>query len=182
MRRAALAAAGLAVVLSTAACTGQGNAPVAASNTASPLPPNQVDSSVFMKATSSPQLGEILVDGAGYTLYRYDKDVAKPKPQSNCNEDCVMKWPPLIDTGNLKIEGVDQALVGSIVRSDFERQVTVAGWPVYRFSGDTAPGDAKGHGAGNVWYAVTPQGKKAAGAPANNGGGNATPPPGGGNN
>ena len=161
MRRATLAAVAVATVLSTAACTTAGNtSPVA--QTAAPLPPGQIDSTVLMKASTSQQLGEILVDGAGYTLYRFEKDSPKPS-KSTCDETCAFRWPPLIDTGNLRIEGVDKALVGSVVRPDFERQVTVAGWPVYRFSGDAAPGDTKGQGAGNTWFAITPQGKKAAG-------------------
>jgi predicted lipoprotein with Yx(FWY)xxD motif len=160
MRRVTLAAVAVATVLSAAACTSSGNAtPV---QTAAPLPPGQIDSTVLMKAGTSPQLGEILVDGAGYTLYRFEKDSPKPT-KATCLEDCAFRWPPLIDTGNLRIEGVDKALVGSVVRPDFERQVTVAGWPVYRFSGDAAPGDVKGQGAGNTWFAITPQGKKAAG-------------------
>jgi predicted lipoprotein with Yx(FWY)xxD motif len=94
-------------------------------------------------------------------LYRFDKDTAKP-PRTNCLEDCVPKWPPVIDTGDIRLDGIDQALLGSVVRPDSTRQVTIAGWPVYRYAGDTAPGEAKGQGAGNVWFAITPQGKKAA--------------------
>jgi predicted lipoprotein with Yx(FWY)xxD motif len=160
MRRVTLAAVAVATVLATAACTSAGNSgPV--SQTAAPLPPSQIDNTVLMKASTSAQLGEVLVDGAGYTLYRFEKDTPKPS-KSTCVEDCAFRWPPLIDTGNLRIEGVDKALIGSVVRPDFERQVTVAGWPVYRFSGDAAPGDTKGQGVGNSWFAVTPQGRKAA--------------------
>jgi predicted lipoprotein with Yx(FWY)xxD motif len=77
-----------------------------------------------------------------------------------------MKWPPVIDTGDLRLQGVDQALVGNVVRPDSTRQVTVGGWPRYRYSGDTVPGEVKGHGVGNMWFAVTPQGKKAGGTAA----------------
>jgi predicted lipoprotein with Yx(FWY)xxD motif len=134
--------------------------------TQAPLPPAQIDQTVVLKASTNSQIGETVVDGAGYTLYRFEKDTVKPT-RSNCLEDCLPKWPALIDTGKLQIDGVDKALVGSYVRPDFERQVTIAGWPVYRFAGDTAPGDTKGHGAGGTWYAITPTGKKApGGAPA----------------
>ena len=174
MRRVTLAVVTVAAVLSTAACTGQGVNGVPVNQTRAPLPPAQIDNTTLMKASTNSQLGEILVDGAGYTLYRFDKDTTKPV-KSNCVDECLIKWPALIDTGNLKMEGVDQALVGSTVRPDFERQVTVANWPVYRFSGDAAPGDVKGHGAGGAWFAITPTGKKAAGGAAN--GGAASQPP-----
>jgi predicted lipoprotein with Yx(FWY)xxD motif len=138
---------------------------VPVNETQAPLPPAQIDQTVVLKANTSSQLGETVVDGAGYTLYRFDKDTAKPT-KTNCLEDCLPKWPPLIDTGKLKVDGVDQALIGSYIRPDFERQVTIAGWPVYRFAGDTGPGDTKGQGVGGTWYAITPTGKKATGGGA----------------
>jgi predicted lipoprotein with Yx(FWY)xxD motif len=123
---------------------------------------------MVLRAQNSP-LGEIVVDADGYTLYRFDKDTPKP-PKSNCSLDCIMKWPPLIHTSDLRIEGIDQALVGTVQRDNLTRQVTIGGWPVYRYGGDLAPGQANGQGVGNAWFAITPQGRKAAGAPANNAG------------
>jgi predicted lipoprotein with Yx(FWY)xxD motif len=166
MRRVTLAVVAMTAVLSTAACTAQGVNGTPVNQTQAPLPPAQIDNTVLMKASTNAQIGETVVDGAGYTLYRFERDTPKP-PKSNCLEECILKWPPLIDTGNLKIEGVDQAIVGTMIRSDFERQVTIAGWPVYRFGGDSSPGDVKGHGSGNLWFAITPTGKKAPGGAAN---------------
>ncbi|MFD0656310.1 COG4315 family predicted lipoprotein [Thermocatellispora tengchongensis] len=37
--------------------------------------------------------------------------------------------------------------------------------PLYRYRGDTNPGDINGHGLGGEWYAVTPSGLKAPSAP-----------------
>jgi predicted lipoprotein with Yx(FWY)xxD motif len=45
-------------------------------------------------ANSTAQLGTVVVDGQGFTLYRFDKDSAKP-PTSNCSGDCASKWPPV---------------------------------------------------------------------------------------
>jgi predicted lipoprotein with Yx(FWY)xxD motif len=172
MRRATLTAAALVAVLSTAACANPGAQVPVSSQTASPLPPNQLDQTVVLKASTNGQLGEVVVDGQGNTLYRFDKDTAKP-PKTNCLVDCTMKWLPLFDTGKLQIDGVDRALVSSVVRPDtFERQVTIAGWPVYRYGADLAPGDAKGQGVGGVWWAITPTGKK-----ITTGGGQAAAPP-----
>ena len=36
--------------------------------------------------------------------------------------------------------------------------MTVDGWPLYFFSGDSAPGDTNGQGVGDVWYVVGPDG------------------------
>ena len=44
-----------------------------------------------------PKLGQILVDGKGMTLYMFTKD--EPN-KSNCNADCLAKWPPLLTQGS----------------------------------------------------------------------------------
>jgi predicted lipoprotein with Yx(FWY)xxD motif len=166
-----LVAVGLAAIVSASACTPSNPVDVAAP--ASPQPAANIQGTLVLRAKAVGSLGQVVVDGRGYTIYRYDKDTAKP-PHSNCLDDCFPKWPPIIDTGDVQLDGVDQALVGSVVRDDATRQVTIAGWPAYRFSGDSVPGDARGQGVGNVWFAFTPTGKKAAGAAtgsANNGAG-----------
>ena len=49
----------------------------------------------------------------------------------------------------------------TVKRADGKLQLTIGGWPVYRYSGDKAAGDTTGQGVGKVWFAVTPAGKKA---------------------
>jgi predicted lipoprotein with Yx(FWY)xxD motif len=106
-------------------------------------------------------LGTVLTDKNGMTLYRFDKDTPKP-PASNCNGDCSVKWPPLlVDSDNFQVTGVDKALVGTVVRADGKKQVTVAGWPLYTYSLDINCGDANGQGVGGTWFVSTPEGKKA---------------------
>jgi predicted lipoprotein with Yx(FWY)xxD motif len=61
---------------------------------------------------------------------------------------------------------MDAALLGEVVRSDGSKQLTVAGWPAYRFAKDTKPGETNGQGVGGTWFAFAPDGKKAAKAPA----------------
>ena len=120
----------------------------------------------ILSANSTAQLGTVVVDGQGYTLYRFDKDTAKP-PVSNCAGECAQKWPPVLATPGtpLTVEGVAQEMVGTINRSDGSVQLTLGGWPVYRYSGDPQPGATTGQGVGGTWAAVTPDGDKAA-APA----------------
>ncbi|MEU4446072.1 hypothetical protein AB0K14_32000 [Actinosynnema sp. NPDC050801] len=112
-----------------------------------------------------PGLGTVLTDGEGLTLYRFDRDTANPST-STCDGDCARMWPPLLATsGDVRLRGVDRALVTTLDRADGTRQVTVAGWPVYRFAEDTAPGQAKGQGVGGTWFVAAPDGRKAAPAP-----------------
>jgi predicted lipoprotein with Yx(FWY)xxD motif len=106
-------------------------------------------------------LGQVLTGSNGKTLYRFDKDETNP-PTSNCYDDCATQWPPATaPDGDLEVQGVDKALVSIVERKDGAKQLAVAGWPLYEFAQDTAPGDAKGHGIGDVWFAATPEGKKA---------------------
>ena len=43
-------------------------------------------------------------------------------------------------------------------RPDGGTHVTYDGHPLYRYSGDTAPGDTNGQGVGSVWFAMTADG------------------------
>ena len=46
----------------------------------------------------NPQLGEILVDGEGRTLYLFEKDQDN---ESRCNGECAKVWPPYTTKGCL---------------------------------------------------------------------------------
>jgi predicted lipoprotein with Yx(FWY)xxD motif len=112
-------------------------------------------------ATEIGALGMGVTDQEGRTLYRFDKDTAKP-PVSNCNDACANAWPPLIAQGKeLTFTGVDQKAIGTTTRKDGTKQVTINGWPMYTYAKDTAPGDANGQGVGGTWFVSTPEGKKA---------------------
>jgi predicted lipoprotein with Yx(FWY)xxD motif len=109
----------------------------------------------------SQELGEVLTDSAGLTLYRFDKDTPSP-PKSNCEGDCEKAWPVVPADGATAAPGVDSSLLGEVTRADGTKQLTIAGWPMYRYAKDTKAGDAKGQGVGGTWYAAAPDGKKAA--------------------
>lgn len=131
---------------------------------------------VQLTAGSAGQLNPVVINGSGFTLYRFDKDTAKPS-KSNCNGDCATTWPPVLVAPGSKIfvEGVPKNKVGIVKRDDGTHQVTIGGWPVYRFSKDLKPGDTNGQGVGGTWFGVRPDGGKS-GAPAT-GGGQQTPAP-----
>ncbi|WP_328303574.1 SCO0930 family lipoprotein [Streptomyces sp. NBC_00435] len=115
------------------------------------------------------KLGSVLTDSAGFTLYRFDKDTAKPS-KSNCDGDCAKTWPVVAAGDATAAAGMDPAVLGEVVRTDGSKQLTVAGWPVYRFSKDAKAGDTNGQGVGGTWFAAAPDGKKAAKAAAAPGG------------
>lgn len=123
--------------------------------------PEAADAAV-LEAQEAPELGTIVADAEGRTLYRFDDDSADP-PTTTCVDACATQWPPYVvdREGTLSLEGVEQSAVGLVERPDGTTQLTLGGWPVYRFSGDTAPGATEGQGASGTWFAVTPDGKKA---------------------
>ncbi|WP_442480836.1 SCO0930 family lipoprotein [Streptomyces kutzneri] len=110
---------------------------------------------------SNDKVGPVLTDSAGFTLYRFDKDTAKP-PKSNCDGDCEKTWPVVAAGDVTAAAGMDPALLGEVVRTDGSKQLTVAGWPAYRYSKDEKAGDVNGQGVGGVWFALAADGKKAA--------------------
>ncbi|MGO4613911.1 hypothetical protein AB4305_07020 [Nocardia sp. 2YAB30] len=117
---------------------------------------------VQLEVTSNPSVGQYVSDGPGRSLYRFDKDTAKPSV-SNCAGQCAVTWPPLTVARDQSVyaSGVDPQLVGFIERADGTCQITIGGWPVYYFSKDQKPGDLLGQGVGGTWFAVAPNGGKA---------------------
>ncbi|MGR4881201.1 SCO0930 family lipoprotein [Streptomyces sp. LARHCF249] len=116
-----------------------------------------------LKVAEVPNVGGAVTDSEGFTLYRFDKDTPKP-PKSACEGDCATAWPPVAADDVTAGEGIDAGLLGSVARADGTRQLTLAGWPVYRYAKDAKPGDALGEGVGGTWHALGADGKPAAAA------------------
>ncbi|MGW3786517.1 COG4315 family predicted lipoprotein [Micromonospora chokoriensis] len=128
----------------------------------SPAPDTGRGSTVIqLNGTASAEIGTYVADGQGRTLYRFDKDRAKPST-SNCNGECATVWPPLLvrSPGQIYPSGINPKLVGYVERADGTCQVTIGGWPVYLFAKDAAPGDVKGQGVGDTWFAISPTGER----------------------
>ena len=117
---------------------------------------------VQLVARRTPDLGTVVADAQGFTLYRFDKDSSRP-PASTCVDQCAANWPPVIvdPEGALDLQGVERSAVAMVQRPDGSSQLTIAGWPVYRYARDTTPGATGGQGVGGTWFAVTPVGGKA---------------------
>ncbi|MGW2346822.1 SCO0930 family lipoprotein [Streptomyces sp. NPDC001661] len=108
----------------------------------------------------SKELGKVLTDSDGMTLYRFDKDTAQP-PKSNCDAACLKAWPAVPASGAKAAPGVDKSLLGEVTAADGTKQLTVDGWPMYHYAMDKKAGDVKGQGVGGTWWAAAPDGKKA---------------------
>jgi predicted lipoprotein with Yx(FWY)xxD motif len=111
------------------------------------------------------RLGPVLVTSTGHTLYLFSPDKQR---MATCatKAGCTAAWPPLdVGTGRsgpFAGTGLRTGLLGTIKAPDGELQVTYNRWPLYTFSGDTGPGQAKGQGVvafGGRWSAVTPLGR-----------------------
>jgi predicted lipoprotein with Yx(FWY)xxD motif len=143
----------LTVAIGLTAC-GNGDGDLVESTKASDpeQPASAPGESIAVKTADSP-LGEILVGPDGLTLYGFTND---SNGQSNCSGTCADAWPPLlVDEGWTVGPGLDSAVFNTITRDDGSRQLVAGQWPLYYFSGDTAPGDLNGQGSGGVWFVVS---------------------------
>jgi predicted lipoprotein with Yx(FWY)xxD motif len=107
----------------------------------------------------------VVTDSEGFTLYRFEEDTADP-PESTCVDDCATAWPPVPADDAEVSSGIDPGLLGEVAREDGTTQLTLAGWPVYRYAEDTEPGTTNGHGVNGTWNALAPNGAPAGTAAA----------------
>ena len=166
-RTAILAAAAATGLMTLSACSGGGYDSGYGSGAAPANQPQSANQEVIpaggvqLAVAEVGNLGQVVTDQNGLTLYRFDKDKAKPSV-SNCTDGCAEMWPPALgDPASVQLQNVDPALVGEVTRDDGTKQLTLNGWPMYTFAKDTVAGQAKGQGVGKTWFAITPQGKKA---------------------
>lgn len=99
--------------------------------------------------TGPSDAGAILTDGAGFSLYTFDKDTAAV---SNCNDDCAVKWPPLMASDSSRPSGE----FGIITRTDGSLQWAYKGEALYTWFKDEAAGDITGDGVKTVWHLARP--------------------------
>jgi predicted lipoprotein with Yx(FWY)xxD motif len=135
--------------------------------------------SATVDVANNSQLGKILVDSKGNTLYTFAKDTGS---QSMCAGSCASVWPPLTASGHPTGRGVSAGMLGTTKRADGSTQVTFAGHPLYTYTADSGPGQATGNGInefGGVWNAVLPSGAPAPAGGSSGGGGASTTSSGG---
>jgi predicted lipoprotein with Yx(FWY)xxD motif len=148
----------LAALAAVAGCGGSSSGSNnAASSTATPAKtasPTTID-------VRKTDLGRVLVDARGRTLYLFEKD---KNGQSACSGACASSWPPLIANGSAMAgTGAVAKLLSTTKRSDGAAQATYKGHPLYLYAGDSASGQTNGQGLdqfGAEWYVLAPSGKK----------------------
>ena len=99
---------------------------------------------------SSSDLGDILVDTDGNTLYSFVPD---NQGDSTCYDQCEANWPIVAELSSVG-GGLDAGLLGTIERTTGDTQATYNGWPLYHFVNDAAAGDTNGQGVKDVWHVL----------------------------
>jgi len=101
---------------------------------------------------------KIVVDAHGRTLYALSPETAR---HLLCkSSECLSAWPPLTvhsRKGKLTDGPGVHGRLGILRRKDGMLQVTLAGLPVYRFSGDSGKGAVNGEGIksfGGTWHVL----------------------------
>jgi predicted lipoprotein with Yx(FWY)xxD motif len=150
-----LTVVGLVVIaLAVAACGGSSN------DGSSAKPTTSNSGSTASVGLRSTDLGKILVDGKGQTLYLFEKDKGT---SSTCDGACAGAWPPLTTSGKPSAgTGVIASKLGTTKRADGTTEVTYNGHPLYTYAGDGAPGQTSGQGLddyGAEWYVLSRTGK-----------------------
>jgi predicted lipoprotein with Yx(FWY)xxD motif len=144
-----------AVVLASAV----GVSAVASANDGEPTARAARTAKVQLRRTS---VGKILVDGSGFTLFRFTRD-ARNKNACVKISGCSAIWPAFSTTGKPTAgQGVKASLLSTIKLPSGRRQVTYAGDPLYRYAEASEAGETVYVGAeqfGGKWYAVNAAGK-----------------------
>lgn len=123
--------------------------------------------SASVVGTGDTDLGEVLTDAAGLTLYGFTED---SPGSSSCEADCAAAWPPLtVESAELPA-GLDAGRYSVVERPDGTFQLAANDMPLYTFGGDEAPGDVNGQGVGGSWFAVDGAGQLLRDAGAGSGG------------
>ena len=156
----------LLIALLVAGCGGDdGNA------TAAAAPPKTANGKSATIGVAATRLGKTLVDSQGRTLYLFKKDSGG---NSACFGGCATAWPPLRASGKPTVgTGASVSMLGTAPRSDGKPQLTYNGHPLYRYEGDSSPGDTNGQGLtafGAGWFALSPVGDQISGGSSTSGG------------
>jgi predicted lipoprotein with Yx(FWY)xxD motif len=91
------------------------------------------------------KMGKVMANAKGMTLYTFDKDTMG---KSNCDKDCLKKWPAFHAAAKAKAEG-EWSMVKA---ADGKEMWAYNGKPLYTFAGDKKAGELNGEGMGGVWH------------------------------
>jgi predicted lipoprotein with Yx(FWY)xxD motif len=104
------------------------------------------------------ELGRILVDAKGHTLYLYVKDRGT---KSACSPRCARVWPPATVSGTPTAgPGVEAAKLTTTRGADRRPRLVYNGHPLYTLTADVRPGQINGEGFLGTWYVVSAAGNR----------------------
>jgi predicted lipoprotein with Yx(FWY)xxD motif len=168
--RTLMLAGGAAGALVLAAC---GSSSGGTSNAATNPQAGSSGSTVNLAMTN---LGSVLTDSSGKTLYMLSSDTTK---STTCNGGCLGIWAPVAapSSGTPSAGSGVTGTLGTFSRGS-TKQVTISGHQLYTYAGDSGPGATTGQGIntyGGTWSALSASGS---GVQASSGG--SAPSPSGG--
>ena len=173
---------GAAVTVAACSSSSSSSSVPAAAPSSSAATGASPSASATVSAKSVPGVGTVLVNGHGRTLYMLTAD-KQSKITCTAASGCTKAWPetllPKGMTAPTAGSGVQSSLLGTLKDANGNLEVTYNHWPLYTFSGDSGPGQAKGQGLtafGGKWYVLntsgTPVTTKAPSGGSSSGGGN----------
>jgi predicted lipoprotein with Yx(FWY)xxD motif len=114
---------------------------------------------VTLKSESVSSLSaNVLAAPSGRTLYRLKPETAH---HVLCTTQCLQFWKPLTvksKTTRVRLPSGIRGKIGYLSRGRRKFQVTLKGWPLYTFVGDTATGQGNGQNIksfGGTWLSLT---------------------------
>jgi predicted lipoprotein with Yx(FWY)xxD motif len=146
-------AAGMLVAMASGLVGCAPMAPMAPVAPAGPIGPATV--SVAEKAP----FGPYLVGPDGRSLYILE-GTRGASGINRCDGECLRIWPPLHPAGRMIAPGIDARRLSN-VRGYGGPHVAYAGWPLYYYHHDRAPGDTTGQhvrDAWGTWHLLSPSG------------------------
>lgn len=166
-RRLLFGSLALGAVATAAACgtsstgTGAGSLSGTPANSSSSAPVGTSSpAAVTISAKSVPGAGTVLVNGQGQTLYVLTSEKGGKITCTDAS-GCTKVWPdtelPKGMTAAKAGSGINGSLLGTVKAASGSLYVTYNHWPLYTFSGDSGPGQAKGEGLtsfGGTWYVL----------------------------
>jgi predicted lipoprotein with Yx(FWY)xxD motif len=138
----------------TTSSANQSATTVAPATTAAPAVTTTAPAAVVKTSTKDP-FGTYLTDATGKSLYAFDRDTTPNT--SSCTGQCATTWPPLLlpagqGTPIPTPTGVTGTLTVAPRPDGAGSQIVWNGKPLYRYSGDSNPGDTNGDGVGGIWH------------------------------
>ena len=131
---------------------------LAACETVAPVAPPVVGTSIISSASKAP-FGAYLVDDSGRALYILE-GTRNESGMMRCSGECFRVWPPMHGLA-IAGAGVDRSRL-AIVPMRGGTYVTYAGWPLYYYHRDRAPGDTTGQHVVDrwgTWHLLSPNGE-----------------------